>query len=145
MQNNMFLIQLLLGFFVSQYASAEMIYSPTLPQFDGGNGQALGIVQFEKRQIDSRNARADSALASASRLANKTTTTNADRLISSITNYLNVKIARRFANEVLSGDAPRGIISVGNVSIGYVRSDGFLSVEIDDRKSVSIIELHVVQ
>ena len=122
-----------------------MIYSPTLPQFDGGNGQALGIVQFEKRQIDSCNARADSALASASRLANKTTTTNADRLISSITNYLNVKIARRFANEVLSGDAPRGIISVGNVSIGYVRSDGFLSVEIDDRKSVSIIELHVVQ
>ena len=145
MQNNMFLIQLLLGFFVSQYASAEMIYSPTLPQFDGGNGQALGIVQFEKRQIDSCNARADSALASASRLANKTTTTNADRLISSITNYLNVKIARRFANEVLSGDAPRGIISDGNVSIGYVRSDGFLSLEIDDRKSVSIIELHVVQ
>ena len=130
---------------MSQNASAEMTYSPTLPQFGGGNGQALGIAQFEKQQIDSRKAKAASILAALEREANRTVTTDADRLISSITNYLNAEIARRFANEVLNGNAQRGNVSVGNVSIEYVRSDGLLSLEIDDGNGVSIIELPVVE
>ena len=130
---------------MAQHAGAEMTYSPTLPQFGGGNGQALGITQFEKQQIDSRRAKAASILAALEREANRTVTTDADRLISSITNYLNVEIARRFSTEVLSGDAKRGMVSVGNVSIEYVRSDGLLSLEINDGNGISIIELPVVE
>jgi hypothetical protein len=51
------LLFLLVGVLVVQHVSAEMTYSPTLPQFGGGNGQALGIVQFEKQQIDARAQR----------------------------------------------------------------------------------------
>lgn len=129
---------------VAQHASAEMTYSPTLPQFGGGNGQALGVVQFEKQQIDGRKARAASALAALEREANRTVTTDADRLIASITNFLNVEISRQFSTEILSGDAPNGTISVGDVSIGYLRSDGLLSLEIDDGNGVTTIELPVV-
>jgi hypothetical protein len=139
------LLFLLVGVLVVQHVSAEMTYSPTLPQFGGGNGQALGIVQFEKQQIDARAARAASALAALEREANKTVTTDADRLIASITNFLNVEIARQFSTEILSGDAPSGTISVGDVSIGYLRSDGFLSLEIDDGNGITIIELPVVE
>ena len=128
----------------SQHVTAEMTYSATLPQFGGGNGQALGVVQFEKQQIDSRRARAASALAALEREANRTVTTDADRLIATITNFLNVEIARQFSNEILSGDAPRGTISVGNVSIGYIRSDGLLSLKIDDGNGITTIELPVV-
>jgi hypothetical protein len=136
---------LLVGIFVAQHVSAEMTYSPTLPQFGGLNGQALGIVQFEKQQIDARRARIGAALAAAEREANQTVTTDGDRLIASITNYLNVEIARQFSAEILGGSAPSGTISVGNVSIGYVRSDGFLSLEIDDGSGTTIIELPVVE
>jgi hypothetical protein len=136
---------LLMGIFMAQHVSAEMTYSPTLPQFGGGNGQALGIVQFEKQQIDARAARAASALAALEREANETVTTDADRLIASITRFLNVEISRQFSEEVLYGDAPRGTISVGNVSVGYVRSDGFLNLEIDDGNGITTIELPVVE
>jgi hypothetical protein len=136
---------LLMGIFMAQHVSAEMTYSPTLPQFGGGNGQALGIVQFEKQQIDARAARAASALAALEREANRTVTTDADRLISTITNFLNVEIARQFSTEILSGDAPSGTISVGDVSIGYLRSDGFLSLEINDGNGITTIELPVVE
>ena len=136
---------LLTGIFIAQHVSAEMTYSPTLPQFGGGNGQALGVVQFEKQQIDSRRAKRVAALAAVEREANRTVTTNGDRLIASITNFLNIEIARRFSNEILSGEEPSGTISVGNVSIGYVRSDGFLSLEIDDGNGITVIELPVVE
>ena len=129
---------------MAQNASAEMTYSPTLPQFGGGNGQALGIAQFEKQQIDSRKAKAASILAALEREANRTVTTDADRLIASITNFLNVEIARQFSSEILSGNAPTGNIAVGNVSIGYVRSDGYLVLEIDDGNGTTIIELPVM-
>lgn len=132
------------GILFSHPLNAEMIYAPTLPQFGGGNGQALGIVQFEKQQIDARVSRTAAALAAAEREANKTVTTDADRLIASITNFLNVEIARQFSTEILSGSAPSGTISVGDVSIGYVRSDGLLSLEIDDGNGTTIIELPVV-
>ena len=145
MQKIVHLPFLLVSIFMAQYVSAEMTYTPTLPQFGGGNGQALGIVQFEKQQINARTARAAAALAALEREANRTVTTDADRLISSITNFLNVEIARRFSTEILSGDAPRGTISVGDVSIGYVRADGFLSLEIDDGNGITIIELPVVE
>jgi hypothetical protein len=135
----------MMGIFIARHVSAEMTYSPTLPQFGGGNGQALGIVQFEKQQIDARASRAESALAALEREANRTVTTDADRLIATITNFLNVEIARRFSTEILSGDAPSGTISVGDVSIGYLRSDGFLSLEIDDGNGITIIELPVVE
>ena len=139
------ILSLLMVNVIAQNASAEMTYSPTLPQFGGGNGQALGIAQFEKKQIDSQKARAASILAAIEREANRPIITDADRLISSITNYLNVEIARRFANEVLSGDAESGMVSVGNVSIEYVRLDGLLRLEIDDGNGVSTIELPVVE
>ena len=145
MQNIVHLPSLLVSILIAQHVSAEMIYSPTLPQFGGGNGQALGIVQFEKQQIDARASRAASALAALEREANRTVTTDADRLIATITNFLNVEIARRFSTEILSGDAPSGTISVGDVSIGYLRSDGFLSLEIDDGNGITIIELPVVE
>lgn len=140
-----YILSLFIFSIIAQHASAEMTYSPTLPQFGGGNGQALGIAQFEKKQIDSRKARAASILAAIEREANRPVITDADRLISSITNYLNVEIARRFANEVLSGDAESGMVSVGNVSIAYVRLDGLLRLEIDDGNGVSTIELPVVK
>ena len=139
------LLFLLVGVLVVQHVSAEMTYSPTLPQFGGGNGQALGIVQFEKQQIDTRAARVVSALEALEREANRTITTDADRMIASITKFLNVEIARQFSTEILSGDAPSGTISVGDVSIGYLRSDGFLSLEIDDGNGITIIELPVVE
>jgi hypothetical protein len=145
MQKIVHLPFLLVSIFMAQYVSAEMTYSPTLPQFGGGNGQALGIVKFEKQQIDARTARAAAALAALEREANRTVTTDADRLIASITNFLNVEIARQFSTEILSGDAPRGTISVGDVSIGYVRADGFLNLEIDNGNGITIIELPVVE
>lgn len=140
-----YILSLLIFSIIAQHASAEMTYSPTLPQFGGGNGQALGIAQIEKQQIDSRKSKAASILAALEREANRPVTTDADRLISSITNYLNVEIARRFSNEVLSGDAESGKVSVGDVSIKYVRSKGLLSLEIDDGNGVSTIELPVVE
>lgn len=122
-----------------------MTFSLTLPQFGGGNGQALSVVQFEMQQIDSRRARAVVALSVLEREANPTVMRDADRLIATITNFLNVEIARRFSTEILNGNAPSGTISVCNVSIEYVRSDGFLSLEIDDGIGITIIELPVVE
>lgn len=122
-----------------------MTYSLTLPQFGGGNGQALSVVQFEMQQIDSRRARAVVALSVLEREANPTVMRDADRLIATITNFLNVEIARRFSTEILNGNAPSGTISGCNVSIEYVRSDGFLSLEIDDGIGITIIELPVVE
>ena len=136
---------LLVGVFAAQNVSAEMTYAPRLPQFGGGNGQALGIVQFEKQSADALKAKIEAALAAAEREANQVVTTDADRLIASITNFLNIEIARRFSTEILDGSAPSGTITVGNVSIGYVRADGILSLEISDGTGITVIELPVVE
>lgn len=123
---------------------AEMTYAPTLPQFGGGNGQAIEILKYEKARADADIARAAAAVAALERASNRTVTTNADRLVAAITNYLNVEIARRFSLEILDGDAPAGNFSVGDVSIGYTRSDGFLSLVIADGNGSTTIELPVV-
>jgi hypothetical protein len=124
---------------------AEMTYSPTLPQFGGGNGQAFELLKFEKQGADAEKAKAAALLAAVERAANQTATTNADRLVAAITNYLNVEIARRFSIEILDGDAPTGNFTVGDVTIGYTRSDGFLSLVISDRNGSTTIELPVVE
>lgn len=124
---------------------AEMTYSPTLPQFGGGNGQAFELFKFEKQSADAEKAQAAAALAAAERAANQTVTTNADRLVAAITNYLNVEIARRFSTEILDGDAPTGNFTVGDVTIEYIRSDGILSLVIIDGNGSTTIELPVVE
>jgi hypothetical protein len=124
---------------------AEMTYSPTLPQFGGGNGQAFELLKFEKQSADAEKARAAAALAAAERAANQTVTTNADRLVAAITNYLNVEIARRFSIEILDGDAPTGNFTVGDVTIEYTRSDGILSLVIIDGNGSTTIQLPVVE
>lgn len=116
-----------------------------LPQFGGGNGQALDILKFEKQGADSQKARIASALAAEERANNLTVTTNADRLVAAITNYLNVEIARRFSMEILDGDAPTGNFKVGDVSIEYIRSDGILNLVITDGSGSTTIELPVVE
>jgi len=136
---------LLVGVFLAQHVNAEMTYSPTLPQFGGGNGQAFEILKFEKQGADADKARAAAALAAAERAADRTVTTNADRLVAAITNYLNVEIARRFSMEILDGDAPKGNFTVGDVTIEYIRSDGILSLVITDGNGSTTIELPVVK
>jgi hypothetical protein len=124
---------------------AEMTYSPTLPQFGGRNGQAFEMLKFEKQGADAEKAREAAALAAAERAANPTVTTNADRLVAAVTNYLNAEIARRFSMEILDGDAPKGNFTVGDVAIEYVRLDGILSLVIIDGNGSTTIELPVVK
>ena len=125
-------------------ANAEMTYKPMLPQFGGNNLQALDILKFEKAGSDAEKARIAAALAAADRAANATVTTNADRLVAAISNYLNVEIARRFSLEILDGTEPSGNFKVGGVTIGYTRSDGILSLVISDVNGSTTIELPVV-
>lgn len=125
-------------------ANAEMTYTPMLPQFGGTNSQALDILKFEKAGHDAEKAKIAAALAAAERAANATVTTNADRLVAAISNYLNVEIARRFSMEILDGTEPSGNFKVGDVTIGYTRSDGILSLVISDVNGSTTIELPVV-
>ena len=115
-----------------------------LPQFGGTNSQALDILKFEKAGHDAEKAKIAAALAAAERAANATVTTNADRLVAAISNYLNVEIARRFSMEILDGTEPSGNFKVGDVTIGYTRSDGILSLVISDVNGSTTIELPVV-
>ena len=139
------LVGLIAGAALAHPVSAEMSYSPMLPQFGGGNVQALDILKFEKQGADSQKARIAAALAAEERAKNLTVTTNADRLVAAITNYLNVEIARRFSMEILDGDAPTGNFTVGDVTIEYIRSDGILSLVITDGNGSTTIELPVVE
>jgi hypothetical protein len=137
-------IRLLSGAVTLVPANAEMTYAPSLPQFGGNNFQALEILKFEKAGSDAEKARIAAALAAADRAANATVTTNADRLVAAISNYLNVEIARRFSLEILDGTQPSGNFKVGDVTIGYTRSDGILSLVISDVNGSTAIELPVV-
>ncbi|MBI6629181.1 hypothetical protein JAO82_04725 [Pontibaca sp. S1109L] len=125
--------------------TAELTYAPKLPQFGGHNAQAFNILTYEKQREDAEKAKIAAARAAAEREANRKVVTNTDRLVASITNYLNVEIARRFSTEVLSGSAPSGSITVGDVTIEYVRLDGIVNLVINDENGSTTIELPVVQ
>lgn len=125
-------------------ANAEMTYSPMLPQFGGNNSQALDILKFEKAGSDSEKSKAAAALAAEIRAANTKVTTNADRLVAAITNYLDAEIAQRVSLSILDGTEPRGTFKVGDVTIAYTRTDGVLSLVISDVNGSTTIDLPVV-
>lgn len=126
------LAAIVLSLVAAQSEAMQMVYSPSLPQFGGMNGQALSVLQFEQQLEDRRDAEraasareAERALASASAPAR--------RLTDTITNYLNVEIARRISSEILDGDRQSNTIGIdGGVTISYVRDAGNVVVTILD-------------
>ena len=115
----------------TQAHSTGMVYSPTLPQFGGLNGQALTLLQFEKQLEDQRDARRAAALREQQR-AESATSSSARRLVDTISNFINVEIARQFSNEILSGESGEGTLFVDGAEIRYSRSEDFLNVVVTD-------------
>lgn len=114
------------------YAGAqEMRYTPNLPQFGGLNGQALTLLQFEKQLEDQRDARREAEEREQERQESATNTA-ARRLVDTITNFINVEIARQFSNEILRGEAGEGTLFVDGAQIRYTRTDDFLNIVIAD-------------
>ena len=130
---------------ISQSVSAEMSYKPILPQFGGGNYQALSIMQFEKGLADSIQSKKEALqreiTRDAERLAN--IKTPAEKLVSSLTNVLQVRLAQGFADQILFGSTA-GDFEIGNVNIAYTRIDGMLSLTIaEEGLEPTLIELPV--
>lgn len=129
----------------SQSVSAEMSYKPILPQFGGSNYQALSIMQFEKGLADSIQSKKEALqreiTRDAERLANIKTPT--EKLVSSLTNVLQVRLAQGFADQILFGSTA-GDFDIGNVNIAYTRIDGMLSLTIaEEGLEPTLIELPV--
>ena len=128
----------------TQQVNAELSYRATLPQFGGFNTQAMSTLQYERQLRSSKDAK----VAAAIRAENTPTkiiptTSHTDRLVTSIVNYLNVGIAQQFANQILNGTAQSGTFIIGGTTIGFVRSDGLLSLEIGDASGTTNIQLPV--
>ena len=110
----------------------QMVYSPTLPQFGGLNGQALSVLQFEKQLEDQRDAEQEAAAREAQRELDAASSATS-RLTDTIINYLNIEIARRISDEILGGNSSFGEFFVGDgVTVSYDRLDGKLSVTVSD-------------
>jgi hypothetical protein len=113
--------------------AVELDYKPNLPQFGGGNGQNITILQFEKQITDSRLAKEDSLRRELDRLKNQTESTPTSLLVASLTRSLNSKIATRITDDILNGDASEQEFLLGDVVIRYVRDDeGMITVTIND-------------
>ena len=130
---------------LSQSGSAELSYSPLLPQFGGSNFQALSVMQFEKGMVDSKRAKEEAARREVERelerVANRKTP--ADRLVESLTSVLQVRLSQGFVDQILTGSSV-GDFNVGDIKIGYSRKDGLLSLTITDEAGVpTLIELPV--
>lgn len=110
----------------------EMRHVPTLPQFGGLNGQALTVLQYEQQLKDRRESQRAAALREQQRQEAAAGITPTRRLIDSITNFINIEIARQFSNEILRGELGEGSLFVDGAEIRYQREDGFLSITVTD-------------
>ncbi|AUJ63284.1 hypothetical protein B9057_02610 [Aestuarium zhoushanense] len=119
---------------------AELSYTPVLPQFGGTNGQALTYLQFEKQMQDAELARiaAEEAAIQRELDAIENQVTAADRLVTSITNVLNVRLSQIAVDSILereSGDIPLS----ADLSLQWVRVDGNLQLTIAEIGSDPVV------
>jgi hypothetical protein len=138
------IISLLLATFAGsfgQMADAEMSYKPVLPQFGGTNGQALTVLQFDRSLQSAADAeRRAAALALERAMAPaRSPTTSTDKLISAIEAALQVRLANEYANQIFTNIDTEVPVSIelGETTITYSRTDGFLTIDIIDDVGVT--------
>lgn len=131
--------------FTGATAQAELSFQPILPQFGGNNGQTLTVLQYEKQLADAKKARRDALARELERqaLADANASTPASRLVDTLTNQLQFRLAQGFADEILNG-ALSGAFDLGGTLLEYTRIDGVLAVTITEPgKDPITIELPV--
>ena len=125
----------------AQVHAMQMVYSPTLPQFGGLNGQALSVLQYEQQLEDQRDAEREAAARAVQRELDGASSATR-RLTDTITNYLNIEIARRISDEILGGESSSGAFLIGGgVTVSYSRDGGKLAVTIIDSNGETTVEL----
>lgn len=136
---NKVLIFLVLATFTGSFghqATAEMSYSPVLPQFGGTNGQALTVLRFDLQLQSAADAKkkADALALEKAMAPARAVTTSTDRLISSLEAALQVRLANSYADQIFNTadtDVPVSI-QIGDTTITYSRIDGYLTIDIID-------------
>ena len=117
-------------------ADAEMSYRPVLPQFGGTNGQALTVLQFDRALQSAADAEKHSAALALERAMAPATspTTATDKLISALEVALQVRLANEYANQIFTNIDTEVPVSIelGETTITYSRTDGFLTIDIID-------------
>jgi hypothetical protein len=117
-------------------ADAEMSYKPVLPQFGGTNGQALTVLQFDRSLQSAADAeRRAAALALERAMAPaRSPTTATEKLISAIEAAMQVRLANEYANQIFNNIDTEVPVSIelGETTITYSRTDGFLTIDIVD-------------
>jgi hypothetical protein len=117
-------------------ASAEMSYSPVLPQFGGTNGQALTVLQFDLQLQSAADAEEEAAALALERAMAPATPprTSTDKLISSIEAALQARLAFSYADQIFTNIDTAAPVSIelGETTITYSRTDGFLTIDIID-------------
>jgi hypothetical protein len=119
-----------------QMADAEISYKPVLPQFGGTNGQALTVLQFDRSlqsAADAEKKAAALALEKAMAPA-RSPTTATEKLISALEAALQVRLANEYANQIFTDIDTEVPVSIelGETTITYSRTDGFLTIDIID-------------
>lgn len=126
-------------------AQAELMYQPLLPQFGGNNGQAFSVLQYEEsqRKAEKSAREARERELERQRRAEENASSPTDRLVDTLTNQLQYKLAQGFADQILTG-ATSNTFDLGGTILEYTRVDGILSVTITELGSDSVtIELPV--
>lgn len=126
-------------------ARAELMFQPLLPQFGGNNGQAFSVLQYEesqrKAETSAREAREREL--ERQRRTEENASSPTDRLVDTLTNQLQYRLAQGFADEILTG-ATSNTFDLGGTILEYTRVDGILSVTITELGSDPVtIELPV--
>jgi hypothetical protein len=107
-----------------------------LPQFGGTNGQALTVLQFDLQLQSAADAeKKAAALALESAMAPATSPTTAtDKLISSLEAALQVRLAYAYADQIFTNIDTAAPVSIelGETTITYSRTDGYLTIDIID-------------
>lgn len=130
-------------------ASAELSYGPVLPQFGGTNGQALGVLQYEAQLEASAASKAKADQAAVDRelaLSLKKDPTATDRLISSLTSALQVRLANSYADQIFATNDTNQPVSIklDGTDITYSRVNGLLTVSIEDGvNATTVFELQL--
>jgi len=113
-----------------------MSYSPVLPQFGGNNGQALTVLQFDLQLQNAADAKKKAAALVLERAMApaKSPTTATDKLISSLEAALQVRLAHAYADQIFTNIDMATPVSIvlGETTITYSRTDGFLTINIID-------------
>jgi hypothetical protein len=119
-----------------QMTAAEMSYSPVLPQFGGTNGQALTVLQFDRSLQSAADAEKQAAALALERAMAPASspTTATDKLISAIEAAMQVRLANQYANQIFTNIDTEVPVSIelGETTITYSRTDGFLTIDIID-------------